>query len=171
MGCNRNNNGRFVSTESIVEITKDGKVIQNGVERKLHSRKADGYIVTSINNKLRYVHRLVAEKYLPNPHNLSIINHKDGNTSNNHIDNLEWTTKRKNCEHARLNGLSETKSQGITDLTYEQYIEMHRLKESGLSYRKVATIMKLEYRRVYDTINGKRYKDYKVRKEEETYFL
>jgi len=165
MANKRDIKGRFVSTEMILEITKDGKVLENGIERKLHSRKADGYIMTSINNKLKYVHRLVAEKYLPNPHNLSVINHKDGNTSNNHVDNLEWTTKRKNCEHARLNGLSETKSQGIIDLTYEQYIEMHKLRESGLSYRNISNTMNLEYRRVYDTLNGKRYKDYKSRKE------
>ena len=160
MGCKRDTMGRFVSTETIVEITKDGKVIQNGVERKLHSRKADGYIVTSINNKLRYVHRLVAEKYLPNPHNLSVINHKDGNTSNNHVDNLEWTTRRKNCEHARLNGLSETKSQGITDLTYEQYIEMKKLRDMGLSYKKIGEQMNINSSRVQAIIKGKRYKDY-----------
>ena len=39
------------------------------------------------------------------------------------------------------------------------------LRESGLSYRKIGQIMNLEYRRVNDTINGKRYKDYKLRKE------
>jgi len=164
MGCNRNNKGRFVSTETIFEITKDGKVIQNGVERKLHSRKADGYQVTSINNKLRYVHRLVAEKYLPNPHNLPVINHKDGNTSNNHVDNLEWTTRRKNCEHARLNGLSETKSQGIKDLTFEQYIEMKKLRTEGVSYHKIGKIMNITYSRTRATLIGKRYQDF-TRKE------
>jgi len=147
-----------------LEITKDGRVIQNGLERKLHSRKADGYVVTSINNKLKYVHRLVAEKYLPNPHNLSVINHKDGNTSNNHVDNLEWTTKRKNCEHARLNGLSETKSQGIKDLTYEQYIEMKKLRIQGISYREIGKIMNITYSRVRAVLIGKSYKDY-LRKE------
>lgn len=156
MANKRDNMGRFVSTETVVEITRDGKVLENGMERKLHSRKADGYIVTSINGKLKYVHRLVAEKYLPNPHNLSVINHKDGNTSNNHIDNLEWTTKRKNCEHARLNGLSETKSQGITDLTYEQYIEMKKLRETGLSYKKIGEQMNISSSRVQAIIKGKR---------------
>ena len=157
MGCN-------------IEITKDGKVIQNGLERKLHIRKADGYIVTSINNKLRYVHRLVAEKYLPNPHNLPVINHKDGNTSNNHVDNLEWTTKRKNCEHARLNGLSETKSQGIKDLTFDEYIEMKKLRIQGISYREIGKIMNMTYSRVRAVLIGKSYKDY-LRKEEVTYLL
>jgi ABC-type proline/glycine betaine transport system ATPase subunit len=165
---NRNNKGRFVPTETIVEITKDGKVIQNGIERKLHARKADGYVITSINNKSKYVHRLVAEKYLSNPHNLPVINHKDGNTSNNHVDNLEWTTRRKNCEHARLNGLSETKLQGITDLTYEQYIEMKKLYKEGTSKTKLGELFNRDRRTIYDILEGKRYKDY-LRKEEETY--
>lgn len=143
-----------------LEITKDGRVIQNGVERKLHSRKSDGYIVTSINNKLRYVHRLVAEKYLPNPHNLSVINHKDGNTSNNHVDNLEWTTKRKNCEHARLNGLSESKSQGVIDLTYEQVKSIFDMRRNGETYKSISKQFGRDQRTIWDIINGKRYKDY-----------
>jgi hypothetical protein len=155
MGCN-------------LEITQEGRVIEDGVERKLHSRKADGYIVTSINNKLRYVHRLVAEKYLPNPHNLPVINHKDGNTSNNHVDNLEWTTRRKNCEHARLNGLSSPKLQGIKDLTFEEYIEMKKLHKQGITKTKLAELFNRNRRTIYDILEGKRYKDY-LRKEENNF--
>ena len=149
-----------------MEITFEGKIFQNGIERKPHVRK-DGCNVISINNKLQYVHRLVAEKFIPNPLNKKTVNHKDGNRSNNHVNNLEWATRRENCEHARLNGLSEKKSQGVKDLTYEQYLEMFTLREQGLSYKKIGIIMNLEYRRVNDTINGKRYKDYKLRKEVE----
>jgi hypothetical protein len=39
-----------------------------------------------------YAHRLVAEAFIPNPNNLEIINHKDGNKLNNNIDNLEWVS-------------------------------------------------------------------------------
>ena len=45
------------------------------------------------------VHRLVALAFLPNPNNLECINHKDENTSNNHVDNLEWCTKRYNIKY------------------------------------------------------------------------
>ena len=46
-----------------------------------------------------YIHRLVAEAFIPNPDNLPFVNHKDENPSNNHIDNLEWCTHQYNCNY------------------------------------------------------------------------
>lgn len=51
------------------------------------------------------VHRLVAKAYIPNPHKLSQVNHKDGNKENNSYLNLEWTTNEENMNHANEIGL------------------------------------------------------------------
>ena len=61
----------------------------------------------SINRKRKqfYVHRLIAEYFIPNPNNLPQVNHIDGNKLNNSLDNLEWVTVQENVIHAYKNGL------------------------------------------------------------------
>ena len=46
-----------------------------------------------------FVHRLVAEAFIPNPNHYSCINHKDENRSNNCVSNLEWCSYKYNNDY------------------------------------------------------------------------
>lgn len=51
------------------------------------------------------VHRLLAMAFIPNPDNMTTVNHIDGNPSNNRLDNLEWLSQSDNSKHAHDLGL------------------------------------------------------------------
>lgn len=90
-------------------ITDKGEVINKKSGRKVKPQpNGKGYLRVSISGKLRFVHRLVAEKYVPNPENKPQVNHKDGNKLNNSADNLEWVTNMENRQHAVNNLLHLT---------------------------------------------------------------
>lgn len=84
-------------------INKNGEIIrEDGLVLK-HTVNMFGYMSVMLlkDNKQckRYVHRLVAETFLPNPDSKPHVHHIDENKQNNHISNLRWVTA---MEHGGL---------------------------------------------------------------------
>jgi hypothetical protein len=82
------------------QVSTNGNV-KNNVNHPISIRKFNsGYRTVRLLNKSFYVHRLVAVTFIPNPNNKPFVNHKDGNKSNNILNNLEWVTAAENTKHA-----------------------------------------------------------------------
>lgn len=95
-------------------ISEDGKKILGiGRIKKILSQtlNKDGYYQLSLYNeterKCVRTHRLVAETYISNPNNYPVVNHIDGDKTNNHYSNLEWCTIEHNNQHAFDTGLMD----------------------------------------------------------------
>ena len=54
--------------------------------------------------KKTYIHRMVADAFLPNPLDKTEVNHKDSNPRNNASENLEWVSSSENSRHAVYKG-------------------------------------------------------------------
>lgn len=95
------------------QVSNKGKVrnIKNGNVLKSCFDKSNGYMVVNLYDintssiRKKFIHRLVAQSFIPNPENKRTVNHIDCDKTNNDISNLEWATDSENMKHAFSNGL------------------------------------------------------------------
>ena len=88
---------RFRNTEYLVDVL--GYVYRKG--KKLKPRNSRGYQQVFLYPEKRHykIHRMVAEIYLDNPNNLTDVNHKNLDKSDNRVSNLEWSSHSQNLKH------------------------------------------------------------------------
>ena len=120
------NYGNVKSLDRYIK-NKNGKM-QFYNEKILRPNDSKGYLKVTLskNNRQRTfrIHVLVAKTFISNPENKPEVNHKDGNKHNNHIDNLEWNTRRENEIHAYQKGLakpSKKQKEAVAKYAKENY--------------------------------------------------
>lgn len=121
--------------------SRNGKWLKPQLVASKHNRLKPRYycqvgLCKDGKGKRMLIHRLVAEAFIPNPENKPQINHKDGDSLNNHVSNLEWCTNGENWHHA--NNL------GLIDLFTDGQIETRR--ENG---RKTGALNGMKHRRMF----------------------
>ena len=122
------------------------------------TKRKDGYQVTTVNGKIKYVHRLIAEEFISNPLNLPLVNHKNGIKDDNRIENLEWCTYKHNNNHARDNGLWGKNILDKRKFDDEQIKEIRKKYiPKKYSMYKLAKEYNVDYKTIWSIINNKVY--------------
>ena len=99
--------GRVFSLDRSVVVVDGNRtytkhLVGKQMKQSMHDK---GYKTVSLTKDgkttLMFVHRLVAEAFLPNPENLPMVNHKDEDKTNNFLENLEWCTAAYNRTYGK----------------------------------------------------------------------
>jgi hypothetical protein len=119
-----------ISRQGVVRNDRTGKIQKQGLNNH-------GYWAVTLNGRRHSVHRLLSKAFLPNPDNKPQVNHKDGDTSNNALSNLEWCTQQENTQHAYATGLAKGRKgtqHHLTSLCETDVLDIRRLYyEDGLT--------------------------------------
>jgi len=126
-------------TKGYYLVSDTGKVFSTRSNRLLTIGHRGDYCYVEFNidgkAEKHYLHRLVAEAFIPNPNGYEIINHKDENPANNRADNLEWCTYKYNSNYGTC---QERKVRNRKPKKTEEYVQSKKIYQFDLEGNLVA---------------------------------
>ena len=101
--------------KSLTRLGSNNRIFYGTVRKPVIDK--NGYCIVTLckdgKTKNQFIHRLVAQTFLPNIDNLPVVNHKDENKQNNCVDNLEWCTVKYNTNYGTSIERRKDKRRGI----------------------------------------------------------
>ena len=162
-----------VGFEGLYKVSNKGNVFSVG-RRDTIGRKCGGRMLKPLSHKVgylqvqlhkngkmknKYIHRLVAEAFIPNHNNLPEVNHIDEIKDNNELSNLEWCTRQYNNNHGtRIERVS--KKVRAVNIKTGEVLTFNSIREAG---RKgyIREYVSLACKGVYNTGGGNLYRGLK----------
>ena len=149
---------------------------RNAITKKILKQfeSTHGYMVLQARPEMHQVinvriHRAVAEAFFGPCPDGYVVNHKDGNKKNNHIENLEYVTPSENNQHALDTGLRNTcsgknarKGTGhhFATISEDVVYEILRIRDqTGYGCRKIGKMLNLSRSVVNHIISGNSWKE------------
>lgn len=141
-----------------------GEIIrkQNNKPLKTFKNKGGYYLSFLYRNGKRHTlshHRLVASLFHDNLENKAQVNHIDGDKSNNHPDNLEWTTAAENMNHSRNVLGNVNKGGDKAKLSFDIAKEIRSKFENGFNKSQLSREYKVTRTSITKILTHKSYKN------------
>lgn len=152
----------YISDKGEVKNINTGRILKQYITHQ-------GYYRTNIRKENKtiavFIHQAVASLFIPNPLNLPMVNHKDGNKLNNEVNNLEWCTTQENITHSIETGLKPD-DKGCNNIHSKFnpediiWIRMNYIKKDPIyGCRALAKKFNVGKATISDIINYKTYKN------------
>lgn len=144
---------KTIDFEPNYEVSCEGEV-RNKKTKKVKNLRFDrgGYLRVTLypSGKTYSIHRVVARVFLPRPAGLNVVNHIDGNKTNNNVENLEWCDHAHNVNHAFKLGLNTHRDisgekNPSAKLTRSKVEEIRVLADSGVAWSRIAKMYGVQY--------------------------
>jgi len=146
------NLGRVKTVDRVVKTKNGMRLIKGRILKQQLNRYGYLFVGFRANSKKvhRYVHRIIAQTFLPNPDNLPQVNHINCDRTDNNVDNLEWCTLQYNMQYKEKYGTSAAEAVGchvyainLTTLEVSRFqSQMEASRALGIADQNISAVIR-----------------------------
>ncbi len=163
----------IIGLEEVFVVSNKGRIRRimhrknptNRLMKQFFDKEGEGYMqipLCNLGKKTFFlVHRTVAISFIPNPENKPEVNHKDGDKTNNCVENLEWATSLENIRESWRMGLSKSRTgekHHNSKLTEKEVLEIRNIGNT-MSQKEIGRLYGINHQAVYKILKRLRWKN------------